>query len=150
SLFDALRSHSTSQWFRDLGTQQVRQLFTNAATPALQQVGHTLGGIMPASMSGILHGTLLDPANKGVDAADTTAKETKRPGDEVHALRGDMRALSGAPAPTGTADGGTGITLPAWDMNPATGGPMGDLLKSAGLGSGVIVDNWGGTGASSL
>lgn len=115
SLFDSLRGHSTSQWMKDLLVGQGRAVFTNAVTPVLQQAGHALGSIVPANspIAGMLHGTLLDPANKGVDSASTTAKETKRTADEVHALRSDIRAMGGAPAATGTADGGAGIGLPS-------------------------------------
>jgi hypothetical protein len=124
SLFDALRGHSTGQWIKDLAIGQVRQVFTNAVTPALQGVGHALGGLIPGqsgtALGGLLHGTLFDSKNKGVADASVTAKQTTRTADEVHALRADVRAMSGAPAPSGAADGGAGLgaILPGLGGNP--------------------------------
>lgn len=141
SLFDAMRGHNTSQWFKDLGTSQVKQMFTNMATPVMQQAGHALGGLIPGgAMGGLFKGTLLDANNKGVMDAQTTAKQTTRTADEVHALRGDVRAMSGAPAP-GAGDGGAGV-----GYIPGKGSDIWKFGSDIGGGWGTPTGAGGGTG----
>jgi hypothetical protein len=113
SLFDALQSHSLSNWGKDFAMGQFKTVAINAAAPALQQVGHTLGGLIPASsgLGSLLHGTVLDPANKGVADAATTAKATTRTADEVKGLRADLRAMPGAPAAAAGDTTASGITV---------------------------------------
>lgn len=131
SIFDALHSHNMNQWGRDFALDQVRQVFTNITTPVLQNIGHVLGGVTGGwNPGGILNGTIFDPANKGVSDAATTAKQTTRTADEVHALRDDIRALAGA-------SGGGAEALPDIFNLPTAGGM--DRLNSILFGNGGLL-----------
>jgi hypothetical protein len=111
SFFDAMHSHTTNQWFRSFAVGQEKEVFSNAVTPLIQNAGHMLGGVTGGfNPGGLLTGTVFDPANKGANDASTTAKQTARTADEVHALRADVRAMSGAPAPTDAAGGASSST----------------------------------------
>jgi hypothetical protein len=167
SLFDALHTHTINQWGKNFALGQGKQVFENAVTPILSNVGHALGGVTGGNnLGGLLHGTVLDPANA---AADTTAKQTTRTADEVHALRGDMRALQGQPAAPDGATGGTGISapgIPGFSGNPLstfgsdTNGLTGSgtamipssALFQAGGGSGItqFMSGLGGAGTNPL
>jgi hypothetical protein len=116
SLFDAIHSRTTNLWARNFATGQVKQVFSNVAAPVLQQAGHMLGSIVPSGspLAQLFHGTVFDPANKGVDVQKQTADNTKNTADQVKGLRDDMRAMSGAPPSAGAGSGSSAdlINLP--------------------------------------
>ena len=152
SIFDALHGHSMNQWFRNFALGQEKQVFSNIATPVLQNAGHMLGGLIPGAGSGplgtLLHGTIFDPANKGVDSAATTAKETKRTADEVYALRGDIRAMSGSPAPT---DGTGGLVSPTCPRSTATTRWAHSVRSLAAIrAAGLVAGRWAGAAPAYL
>lgn len=135
SLFDALHSHSIGTWLRGEATKNVRQMFVNVATPALQQAGHVLGSVTGGnSFGGLLNGTILDPKNSD---ASTTAKQTTRTAEAVEKLRVDIRAMIGAPAPTAGDAGGAGI-----NYSPLKGTGQGFPLDVLKYGS-DITGGWG-------
>ena len=139
SIFDALHGRTMNQWIKGLALGQVKQVFENVAAPVLQTAGHVLGSVMPSSMGGILHGTLLDPANKGVSDASTTAKQTTRTADEVVKLRDDMRKLLGASGGSTTGEAGLPdiANLPMSGTNGST--PASILFGNGGLlGTGTV------------
>jgi hypothetical protein len=113
-LFDALRNHNTSQWGREMLIGQARQMFTNAATPVLQNAGHMLGGMIPGQTNAdgtktaigqLLSGTMLDSGNKDTAAKDT-ATNTKETVKAIRDLQKDLRTLNGASPDAG------GIAIP--------------------------------------
>ncbi len=122
SLFDAIHGRSMPSWTRNFLTGQARQLFSNVATPVLQTAGHAIGGLIPnvGPLGTLLHGTILDNQNTGTAAATiTTAQQTRRTADEVHALRGDLKGIfTGSNNPDATVTPGS-----AYDINnlPMTG-----------------------------
>jgi hypothetical protein len=85
SIFDALHSHSMGKWFKSFALGQEKQIFTNMATPVLQNAGHALGGLIPSlNIPGIgnpLKGTIFDHANSGVDLQQKTADNTAKSAD---------------------------------------------------------------------
>jgi hypothetical protein len=134
-IFDAARARNMNQWGRDFALGQVRQVFTNATAPIFQQVGHVLGGVTGGfNPGGILSGTIFDPANKGVNDSATTAKQTTRTADEVQALRGDLRAMAGAPG----ANSGAAMSTSDLANLPMTHDPIALAAQLAG---------WTGTGS---
>ena len=115
-------------------------------------VGHALGGLTGGNdLGGLLHGTILDPANKGAGDASTTAKQTTRTADQVFALRGDIRALMGTTAPAGgSADLGGGSDISSLTCQPRYIANCNPLLNVLGLTGQVPGGGFVGTGASSL
>lgn len=110
SLFDALRTRSTSQWGREMLIGQARQMFSNATTGVLQHAGQTIGGMIPGqtnpdgtktNIGKLLSGTMLDSSNT---AAKDTATHTKDTVDQIKGLRGDL-AHTGVGNPAGSIGG---------------------------------------------
>jgi hypothetical protein len=121
SLFDALHSHSMNQWLKNFALGQEKQIFTNLATPVLQNAGHALGGIIPnvGPLGTLLHGTIFDNAN--ADPAKDTAQHTKDTVDQVKGLRSDLKGIF------------TNTNNPDTVVTPGGAGSIGAGVGAAGL-----------------
>jgi len=153
SIFDALHGHSMNQWFRNFALGQEKQIFTNVATPVLQNAGHALGGLIPnINVPGIgnpLKGTIFD--NSNVDPAKDTARNTFDTVDQIKGLRRDIIKLTGGTPAAGTlGDASDLFNLPTINRNNPLGAifgsDMGGWTGNGPLGGGST----GMPGASSL
>ena len=115
SLFDAIHGHTTTQFWKSFALGQARTLFSNAAAPALQTVGHALGSVVPGQngtvLGGLLKGTVLDSSNS---LQQITANSTKESADwlgKIYAAVTGQNAASPSAANPAAAAASTATSL---------------------------------------
>jgi hypothetical protein len=133
SLFDALHSRTTNQFFHSYAIGQAKQLFENAASPIVGGAMHILGGAIPGQtdssgnptlIGNLLHGTVLDSAK--ADPARQTADNTRT----TVGLLTDIRTLlSGGRAPSSITPGSVSSAAPpTFGGGGGGGGSMGPFV----------------------
>jgi hypothetical protein len=156
SFFDAMRGHSTQQFFRSFAQGQERAIFENVAGPMVKSATNLLGGAggMLPKIGGldIFHGTVLDRANAAPERTaqntDAIAKNTAQAVEELKALRTAATGQSGDPAAAMPPDLFNLPSINAFSrFNPiltGTGGLLGTGIgagSTAASGSGAIADS---------
>ncbi|MGA2115434.1 MAG: hypothetical protein ABSH56_11880 [Bryobacteraceae bacterium] len=143
-LFDALHSHTTTQWGKEFALGQAKTLFSNAAQFPLQEIGHILAGAIPSSANTGVLGTLLHGTVFGSDAADPgkqTAQHTLDTVTQLLGLRSDLKAIftgnanpEAAVSPGALGGGGGNIDSLMYSL-PTSGTSLYGLGSAGGVGN---------------
>jgi hypothetical protein len=160
SIFDALTNrqlgagHALTQLLRKDALSEGSQIFGNViGQHVLQPMGQAIAGAMPSSLGGILHGTVLDPANKAIESHTKDAADYLKHIDQT--ISGDPSASGSAPAgvsPSAGAAGSAAGILGGLSSAATSGGTgiLGTIAKAIGSIGGGIGSVFSGDALSTL